>query len=29
LLTEELWSGFKVSTAAYVNSLFRKEITAT
>jgi phytoene dehydrogenase-like protein len=26
-VTEELWPGFKVSTAAYVNSLFRKEIT--
>ena len=25
-VTEELWPGFKVSTAAYVNSLFRKEI---
>src|SRR5438045_3393421 len=26
VLTEELWPGFKVSTAAYVNSLFRPEI---
>ncbi len=26
-VTEETWPGFKVSTAAYVNSLFRKEIT--
>src|SRR5690348_7684706 len=26
-VTEEVWPGFKVSTAAYVNSLFRKEIT--
>ena len=25
-VTEELWPGFKVSTAAYVNSLFRPEI---
>src|SRR6478736_1149304 len=25
-VTEEVWPGFKVSTAAYVNSLFRKEI---
>src|SRR6266568_4888493 len=25
-VTEETWPGFKVSTAAYVNSLFRKEI---
>jgi phytoene dehydrogenase-like protein len=25
-VTEEIFSGFKVSTAAYVNSLFRKEI---
>src|SRR5580693_8661710 len=25
-VTEELWRGFKVSTAAYVNSLFRSEI---
>ena len=24
--TEEVWPGFKVSTAAYVNSLFRSEI---
>src|SRR5215813_8918508 len=26
-VTEETFPGFKVSTAAYVNSLFRKEIT--
>src|SRR5687767_6708894 len=26
VVTEELWSGFKVSTASYVNSLFRPEI---
>src|SRR5262249_59269883 len=26
-VTEEVFPGFKVSTAAYVNSLFRKEIT--
>jgi phytoene dehydrogenase-like protein len=26
-VTEELWPGFKVSTASYVNSLFRPEIT--
>src|SRR5438045_2721263 len=26
VLTEELWPGFKVSTASYVNSLFRPEI---
>ena len=25
-ITEELWPGFKVSTASYVNSLFRPEI---
>src|SRR5437763_17079514 len=25
-ITEELWPGFKVSTAAYVNSLLRPEI---
>src|SRR6266511_6463733 len=25
-VTEEVWPGFKVSTAAYVNSLFRPEI---
>ena len=25
-VTEELWPGYKVSTAAYVNSLFRPEI---
>src|SRR5512141_52389 len=25
-VTEELWPGFKVSTASYVNSLFRPEI---
>src|SRR5208283_5378723 len=25
-VTEELWPGFKLSTAAYVNSLFRPEI---
>src|SRR4029434_4942171 len=25
-VTEELWPGFKVSTAAYVNSLLRPEI---
>src|SRR5215212_2255084 len=25
-ITEELWAGFKVSTAAYVNSLLRPEI---
>src|SRR6202011_1700760 len=25
-VTEEVWPGYKVSTAAYVNSLFRKEI---
>ena len=25
-VTEETWPGFKVSTAAYVNSLFRPEI---
>ena len=25
-VTEEIFPGFKVSTAAYVNSLFRKEI---
>src|SRR5881394_262097 len=25
-VTEELWPGFKVSTASYVNSLFRREI---
>src|SRR6516162_9485479 len=25
-VTEEIWPGFKVSTAAYVNSLFRPEI---
>src|SRR6516165_4107185 len=25
-VTEEVWPGFKVSTAAYVNSLFRHEI---
>src|SRR4029077_13720107 len=25
-VTEDLWPGFKVSTAAYVNSLFRPEI---
>src|SRR6059058_1364745 len=27
-VTEEVFPGFKVSTAAYVNSLFRKEIVA-
>ena len=27
-VTEEIFPGFKVSTAAYVNSLFRKEIIA-
>src|SRR4029077_8029204 len=27
-VTEEIFPGFKVSTAAYVNSLFRKEIVA-
>ena len=26
VVTEELWPGFKVSTASYVNSLFRPEI---
>src|SRR4051812_5697243 len=26
VVTEELWPGFKVSTASYVNSLFRSEI---
>src|SRR5213596_4032947 len=26
VVTEELWPGFKVSTASYVNSLFRREI---
>src|SRR6266404_1033789 len=26
VVTEELWAGFKVSTASYVNSLFRPEI---
>ena len=26
MVTEELWPGFKVSTASYVNSLFRPEI---
>ena len=27
-VTEEVFPGFKVSTAAYVNSLFRKEIAS-
>src|ERR687883_548849 len=27
-VTEEVWPGYKVSTAAYVNSLFRPEIIA-
>src|SRR6266516_1928588 len=26
VVTEELWPGFKISTASYVNSLFRPEI---
>ena len=26
VVTEELWPGYKVSTASYVNSLFRPEI---
>ena len=26
VVTEELWPGFKVSTASYVNSLFRPQI---
>ena len=27
-VTEEKWPGFKISTCAYVNSLFRPEIVA-